>query len=169
MRITIGMLVICTAGIALRAADPAMAAPLAPTKPSQAVTVQSLSQGDLCVPGEPSLGRRVNIKQNGDGTTEPFTIPPKTVFVVTSVDVSIQGAPASRKILGGLYIASAQQVGAGSNVAVVPAESDADGLGNGTMTLPSGFPVKSGANLCFLTVPPGSFNALVHGFFAKDK
>ena len=159
----------CTAGIALRAPDPAIAAPLAPTKPTQAVTVQSLTQSAFCVPGEPTLGRRVDIKQNGDGTIEPFTIPPKTVFVVTSIDLA-QQAPASRHITGSLYVASAQQVGAGSVVAIVPAQSDADGIGNGTMTLPSGFPVKSGANLCFLTFPPaGSVAALVHGFFAKDK
>ena len=167
MRFSNETMLCCAVGCALWAADAAHAGPLAPTKPTQAITVLAQTTSAVCPPGGP--GKSVDIKQNPDGSTEPFTIPPKTVFVVTRVDATLSGTP-SRTLVGGLYIFGAGP--APSFVTFVPLPTDADGHATGTVTIPSGVPVKPGATLCFLPTPTESVSsaaAIVHGFFAKDK
>ena len=150
---------------ALATASVTHAAPLAPTVASQLVTV---SGGPTeCGPG--SASKIIDQRQNGDGTTSPFVIPAKTVFVITAFEYLFTGASASQNIYATLAVTDAGLT-TSSIVSSPTAPSDSTGRGGGTLQLPSGFAVKPGAKLCF-TISTGNngIAGFVHGFFAKDK
>jgi hypothetical protein len=147
----------------------AHAAPLAPTAASQLVT--ALGVDTECSPGAPS--KLVDQQQNADGTTSPFVVPAKSVFVMTSYDFSFSGignGAGAFQYVGTplvLFDATLTHVSYVSTGGVV---ADSTGRGSGTVLLPSGVPMKAGTRLCFQfpsTVSSGI--VFVHGFFAKDK
>jgi hypothetical protein len=66
------------------------AAPLAPAKPSDIVTLAS--DGTTCA----GSGLLVNTRILPDGTTTPFAILPKKVLIVTEVEWGVIGVPGSK-------------------------------------------------------------------------
>jgi hypothetical protein len=137
--------------------------PLAPTKPSDMVTLRS--SGSVCT-GSP--WRRLDRRVNPDGTVTPYTIPAGQVLVVTSVDwrqgfIAAGGHsefflfPSEANISVNYPIA--QSVGAGAGPT---------GGGSFLVTgvaLPAGTPCWGINDLTNL----GSADALVHGFLAADQ
>jgi len=150
---------------ALATASVTHAAPLAPTAASQLATVSGSTTE--CGPG--SSSKLIDQRQNGNGTTSPFVIPAKSVFVVTSFDFVFAGAPASQAITATLVVTDAGLT-TFATVSSPTALSDSTGRGGGTLVLPSGFAVKPGAKLCFaLSTGNTGIAGFAHGFFAKDK
>src|SRR5262249_47375140 len=74
--------VVLSIGLSIVWLVPARGAPLAPSKPSQIVTLQP----DVLVGTPPCTGVQLGVRQmvNPDLTTAPLTIPDKQVLVVTS-------------------------------------------------------------------------------------
>ncbi len=141
------------------------AAPLAPTVASQLVTVSGGTTE--CGPG--SASKLIDQRQNGDGTTSPFVIPAKSVFVVTGFDFLFAGAAPSQ-IINATFVVTDAGLTTFATISSPTALSDSAGRGGGTLQLPSGFAVKSGAKLCFtLSTGNTGIAGFVHGFFAKDK
>ena len=154
----ISILVLVTAMVL---ATPSHAGTLAPRKPSDLRTVLGSFATSAC----PGLGgaRAVDQQQNPDGTTGPFSIPEKSVFVVTSLDVNGQaqtGASADTALVipdgAGGYALLARCSGVASS----------SGLASTSCTLPTGVVVKHGSPLCFI---PNTAGVVVRGFIAKDK
>ena len=143
---------------------PALAAPLAASKASNVLTIGSGVTACLV------NGRAVDIVQNADGTTAPFVIPPKQVFVVTGIETTVLNADAAV----GVSVSVQRVNGAVTNtLAFVNGTASAQGAFYGQLTLPSGAIVKPGVTLCVFTSAPtasvlSSFT-LVHGFFAPNK
>jgi len=147
----------------------AHAAPLAPTAASQLVTV--LGTDTECAPG--SDAKLVDQQQNADGTSSPFVVPDKSVFVMTSYDFSFfSGDDGDRQVQDvqlELVVFDATLTHL-SYVSLRSALSDSRGSGSATVLLPSGFPMKAGTRLCFgFGNHSGGGLVFVHGFFAKDK
>lgn len=158
-----------TAGAALCAAlttlSVAHAAPLAPTAASQLVTVS----GGTTECGPASSAKLFDQRLKGDGTTSPFIIPAKNVFVVTSFDFLFAGAVASQAITATLVVTDTGLTTAAA-IAAPTVMSDSTGRGGGTLLLPSGFAVKSNTKICFqLSTGNTGVSGFLHGFFAKDK
>jgi hypothetical protein len=147
-------------------AQGAYAGPLAPTKASDTVTLLGGFSSPACISG--SSAKQVDVRQKSDGTTGPFTVPPKSVFVITSYEFITQSAIPSKNVVAGLAVADATLTGS-SIVNLATALADSSGTAGGSVLLPSGFPVKSGARLCFQFVPDTNGSVTVHGFLAKDK
>jgi hypothetical protein len=120
-----------------------------------------------CAPGAGS--RLINQQQKSDGTTGPFAVPARKVFVVTGFDFVFNGGTASRHVQVPLVVVDATlsqvaYIGTGNAVA------DAAGNGGGSVALPAGFAVKSGTRVCFQFAGNVTGGAvIVRGFLAPDK
>lgn len=137
----------------------AVAAPLAPSKPSEIRTV--LGQTTPC-PGLPVL-RAVDSQQLPNGTAIPFTIPPGKVFVVTGFDYAVVGNPGA---VINVALMVSDGIAGSSFAATCGMTLGSNGFGAGSCAISTGALVKSGFNLCFS--PPGA-NVIAHGFLTKDK
>lgn len=147
---------------------PARAATLAAAKPSEVVVAFGGSNDAAC--GTLLTLREIASKVTSDGSTAPFVIPLKQVFVLTSVDWITLAGPVNHRNGVGIYIVNAARTEA--NVVVRSGGmSDADGQASGTVTIPSGVVVKAGAHLCTAPTDAPLFGYLVtlHGFLTKDK
>jgi hypothetical protein len=139
---------------------------LAPATASDLVTLLGNLDTD-CVPE--GGARLVNQQQKADGTTAPFAVPARQVLVVTSYDFIFSGGTPSQRMQVPLVVVDATltqvaYVGTGHTIA------DSAGNGGGTITLPSGFAVKSGTRLCFQFAPNVTAGAvIVRGFLAPDR
>ena len=126
----------------------AAGAPLGPTKPSQLVVVGSRATHpcDLADTG----GSRVDVFEADDGSTQPFTIPPGKVLIVTKIKVSARGrsVPSGTEVLATIV----KNVG---GVAYLYGTLDQNKLAVMTEEYPSGLRVKSGQPMCLTvyTVP----------------
>jgi hypothetical protein len=150
--------------VACIVAAPAVAAPLAASKASNVLTIGSGVTSCLV------NGRAVDIVQNADGTTAPFVIPPKQVFVVTGIETTVLNADAS----AGVSVSVQRVNGVATNtLAFINGTASSQGVFYGQLTLPSGAIVKPGVTLCvFMTAPTAgtlSGFTLVHGFLAPNK
>ena len=134
---------------------------VAPKKPSDLRTVLGLPSSVPC-PGLSSL-RAVDLQQNPDGTTGPFSIPVGNVFIVTSFDTEGSGAVGTG---GGAALIISDGTGGSSLIARCDGVAASNGLVSGSCTLPIGVPVKGGSTLCYT---PTTSNVIVRGFMAKDK
>jgi hypothetical protein len=151
---------IAALGLALLAPHAASAAALAPAKASDLVVVYTKDPG-TCAGG----GRPFDTRVLPDGTEEPFVIPPKRVFVITSFGFTLASdAPAGQN--------AAPTVTAKTATTSVPlvigfGTTDSDGDVAGTVALPTGVAVRPGPTLCVVggTTP----NGVLQGYFAKDK
>lgn len=146
--------------------SPASAGPLAPTRASQVVVLHpsTVSDSPCGVTAYPVDGMR-----KSNGLVEPFVIPPKQVFVVTSADVYGSAEP-SRHYRFVLVIDSSDPIPGGA-LLIGEAETDAAGYYAGSVSVPSGVVVPPGALLCAQIDGPTEEPTImrVHGFFAKDK
>jgi hypothetical protein len=137
------------------------AGPLGPTKASDLRTVLGLPGSTPC-PGLSTL-RAVDSQQNPNGTIVPFSVPVKSVFIVTSFDVAGSGSAGSASETA---LIVADGIGGNSFVARCGGIVGSNGLAIGSCTTPAGVAVKGGSTLCF---EPNTSNVIVRGFMAKDK
>ena len=143
---------------------------LAPSKGSQLATLFGF--GTCPLPGSnPARSAVFSQMVRGDGVVAPFVIPPKQIFVITDVTLSVSAHGAGDTTL------SAVLVGTAAGGAPVGARFDTVSAG-GTMTavieFPAGVPLKStsvacGAVLNLTSNPVSGVTATAHGFFAPDK
>jgi hypothetical protein len=139
----------------------AHAAALAPAKASDLVAVYTKGNGDC-----PVAGRPFDTRVMPDGTEVPFVIPPKKVFVITSLQFTFESSSPPNN--HATPTVSLQLPGAVTGVPLVigAAVTDADGGASGSVVVPNGVTVRSGT-ICFAVGTTQS--AILHGFFAKDK
>jgi len=144
--------------VALALTGPAAAGPLAPARASDVVTVYT--NGAPC----PIVGVAFDTIVLPDGTSQPFSIPPKRVLVVTSLDWNVtSGSPG----VAAAPVLSLQTGGGGLPILQGSGVTDSNGTAAGTVTASTGVVVRSGPQLCLVGgVGPAG---LIHGFFAKDK
>jgi len=156
--------------IALLHAPHTACAGLAPTKGSQLVTAFTVGacpiQGHT---GQNSL--LVTQMVNADGSTVPFAIPPKHIFVITDVMTATGSEPGGDIMLVDIAIGSAAT---GNLVAGRFDTVAANGSVTSTFQFPTGVAVKSGTAICVEMLNlshPGftGFSAFVHGYVAPDK
>jgi hypothetical protein len=148
----------------------AFAATLGPSKPSDLVDLHP-SFG-LC-PLDPTSGFSLAIDTVNlpDGTTAPFVIPPKHVFVVTAAEINIQLAPVGHRIELSLFRVNGTQVG----TLIAESEVTSTGTAQDHTVIPTGSVVKSGTPLCISAIDNDAGQqtlfpfGTVHGYFAKDK
>ena len=150
---------------------PALAGPLAPSKPSDIVTLMPDGSGANGACGLATQEQRVDAVINGaDGSLSPFTIPDKEVLVLTGgtwADVSAGGNV-------NVFLELSLKTASTSNliVATPAVRSDAAGVVAGSFTLEPGIVIKPGASLCASLIVAGT-NTLAFprltGFLAKDK
>ena len=135
---------------------------------SQGVPSSSLPSPAFDCPG--NVGFRLFQEFFPDGTTSglttPFSVPAGQVLVVTSVQVSMAAQLSSNIVFG---LVRSRSVSA-TNIPVfsgVPIATN--GTGSTNLTIPNGFVVPSGTDLCLLVAGVGSTTATVQGYLAKDK
>jgi len=131
---------------------------------SEKVTVTATESSPACSGG----GRKFDIRQGIDGSTGMFVIPSGKVFVMTAFDWFETGAAASLSNIAQIVVVSP------SAEVTLPLTSsailDANGAGGGQTTIPSGFPVRSGAVTCLVSTNPGAADrGFLHGYFADDE
>ena len=127
--------------------------------------------GNLNTPcaGAATDAKLINQQQNGDGTITTFVVPDKQVFVVTAFEFTFDGGTASRNHKGILAVLDAG-ITSIATIGIAVALADSAGSGGGSQVLPSGFPVKAGARLCWDIGPVPTIGAgmRVHGYLAPD-
>jgi hypothetical protein len=146
-------------------------APLAPSKPSQIVT---LTYDGFCAGGT-SLDNIIGIRIMPDGTTQPFTIPPGQVLVVTGIDWSAYRCPPSTApgtVLMYVFLGATGRV-AFADTAVIGAgatPTSACSIGGKASIVPN-LVVKPGIELCagFDNQGFSGSPAIVHGFLTSDE
>jgi hypothetical protein len=143
------------------------AAALAPSKPSQIITLFNTS-GTAC---GSSHGLAVDHIVKSDGSSAAFTIPAGQVLIITSIDWSAEVATANRRFDFALVSIPGGAFATGGG-----ALSDADFTVSGTLLIPGGLVVKPGVTLCPEVdhggpafVESDAAFVRVHGFLAKDK
>ncbi len=157
--IRVSMLAFCIAAV-----TPA-AAVVVPKKPSETRVVMGNSTTSPPCPGSFGL-LRVDMQQNPDGTTTPFSVPPKSAFVITSWDFLAGGSVSA---LNGVDLVLVDAGGTSvSYLSIGRSLASSTGSAGGTVATPDGAIVRGGANLCF--VGGGSLTiVVVRGFMTKDK
>jgi len=156
--------------LAAAAATPVLAGPLAPSKPSDIVTLMP-NAGDGSNGACGLQEQRVDAVISGaDGSLSPFTIPDKEVLVLTGgtwEDVSVSGNV-------NVFLELRLKTASTNNfiVATPAVRSDAAGVVAGSFTLAPGIVIKPGASLC-ATLNVAGTNTVAFprltGFLAKDK
>ena len=142
--------------LTLVSAPAVYAAPLAPTKASQLVTV--LNSGDTCNSGS---GRVLNFLGQGDGSVAPLLIPVKSVLVVTAWEWCEGSNPS------GAFVTLAID-GPGGFVPISSVLRQPLTAACSRADLGQGARVSSGAQLCATPVGAGAL-VKAYGYFAKDK
>ena len=156
------LLILTAFAAALCLPYPSSAGTVAPNKPSELRTFVGTPNTSLC-PGLPSF-HTVELQQNPNGTvTTGFSIPERSVFVVTSFDVTGTN-PVGQTSSTALFVSDG--AGATSFIARCGGIVGGDGQAFASCTIPFGVPVKRGVALCF---SPATSNVIVRGFIAKDK
>ena len=153
----------------LALAAPVAAAAVGSTKPSQLVMAYGTADAPAVCAGTPFS--RVDRIGSPDGSSSTFAIPPKSVFVITDLEVTGSGGtPGQLVVVSILAVDPANPPTPGVIGAHASASGVADPIGNfhGTATIPNGLVVKSPAQLCY-TDSVGAVSVTTHGYFAKDK
>ena len=147
--------------LALLAPAATSAGPLAPAKASDLVAVYTKGDG-AC----PVAGRPFDTRVMPDGTEVPFAIPPKKVFVITSLQFTFESSSPPNHHATPTVSLQAAGAAVGVPLLVGSAVTDAEGGGSGSVVVPNGVTVRSGT-ICLAV--GSSQNGILHGFFAKDK
>jgi hypothetical protein len=142
------------------ASTPASAAALAPSKPSQIVTL--FQSGAAC----PTLGFVIGRLAMSDGTLASFVIPPKQVLVVTGFEWHAENGAAGSGVSA---ILSTQASGTPAiDYATSTTTFDSNGVAVKNDVTPL-IVIKPGRTIC-ISVTSGDFSSgFVHGFLAPDK
>jgi hypothetical protein len=152
----------------LGAAVDAGAAPLAPTKGSQLVTVYASGP---CPVGGFNASLAFDQIVQPDGSNTGFTIPPKHVLVITDVIATSLGLTSGDVHFLEVVIGTPAH---GNPVASRFEAAPSSGVLTATFNFPTGFVVKSTSTVCFQFVDfthPNffvGFVAIAHGFIAPD-
>lgn len=152
------------AALVLVGSAPSSAGPLAPTKPSQIVTLDNLA-GAAC----PVIGKALDQQILPDGTRKPFVIPPKTVLVVTEVGWGATGAGAT-KATG--VVLTTQAVGDSTASAIFLDTAITDSVGFATKNnLVASAIVSADRTLCAHSTGAAgnTLTVIVRGFLTKAK
>jgi hypothetical protein len=146
----------------------ASAGPLAPSRPSQIATLVATAVLDSACG---ATAYPVDTMRKADGSVVPFVVPPKQIFVVTSMDVFGSADQANRRYLFALLVDNAPNIPGGALLVGDAGLTDASGNYAGSVAVPNGVPVPPGAVLCARIDGPTDEPTFtrVHGFFAKDK
>lgn len=153
----------CICSLVLVLTAGADASQAAAVKPSALVTV--VSYYNSCPGGS---GYVFDTQVKSDGSSTPFTIPAKSVLVVTDFSFVFHGGPSGTSGNVELLLADPSSPGSFSRVAEGSAPLPA-GLGGATIQFPTGFAVKAGSTLCVQSLVGGLPTATVHGYLTKDK
>jgi hypothetical protein len=145
--------------------------PLAPKKASDLQTLVAFLTSGACADdgfaGWVSRAFDGAIRAGGGGVFDSFSVPVGQVFVVTSLDWLVEGAPASRV----LFVRFRPATVTGFNVAaaVDTALSDASGTAGGSLNLGSGVTIRSGEQFCVsLPFSVTNIEAAARGFLVSD-
>jgi hypothetical protein len=152
----------------LALAVPASAGPLAPTRPSQVVTLLTSAVTDSACG---STAYPVDLMRIADGSVVPFEAPPKQVFVVTSMEVYGVASEVNRRYRFALLVENSPPIVGGSLLHGDAGLTDAAGNYAASVVEPTGVVVPPGALLCSQVDGPSEqpAHARVHGFFTKNK
>jgi hypothetical protein len=146
------------------ALSPASAGPLVPTKPSQIVAAQGTS-ASVC-PNRPTAFH-VNALHLPTGSQASLAIPPKSVFVVTGVDVALLGGEAGA--MEPVIVFATDAAGNLGSLVRTGGIAGSDGGLIANVALATGFVLQPPANLCFEMLEGRTGSVVAHGFFAKDR
>lgn len=143
---------------------------LGPTKASQLATVTAT--GTCALPGfSANTSATFTNAIHPDGTSSPFAIPAKQVFVITDVTLTVSGQQANDAMLSLISVGTASGA---SQVAGQFETAGATGAVKSVFTFPAGVAVKSTSLVCasmINTTHGGSvfLSGTMHGYFAPDK
>jgi hypothetical protein len=165
-RAAIAAFLLTLSSVALAQAKPALVRNVDRTAPSNIVTVRTYSAG-VCTGGF-AAARAIDTRIMSDGSNVPFVIPSGQVFVVTSIEASLNGAASENTM-----VRIGTGCGAGCMVpfADIIIAKDSAGQGGTNLNFTTGFTVKSGTQLCVADVNHSSPNtsATLRGYFANDE
>ena len=150
--------------IGLGLVSSAIAGPLAPSKPSQLVSLRN--GGYYCGPGVtyPML----NVQENGDGTeTFPFAIPAGQVLIVQDVEITIDKT-ANTPVYISIGIGDASS-SPSDDLAAGAGYTNPGGFTEFNFQFPNGVVIKPGKFLCISDPLAGVNAATAHGFLTKDR
>jgi hypothetical protein len=157
--------------LAAAAATPVLAGPLAPSKPSDVVTLMpdAADGSNGACSGLQEL-RVDGVISSTDGSVAPFTIPSKEVLVLTGGSWSDTSLAANVNVFLELRLETAST---NNQLLVSPAiRSDPAGAAAGSFTLEPGIVIKPGGSLCASLNIDGTSSGVfprLTGFLAKDK
>jgi hypothetical protein len=148
------------------AAAPAVAGPLAPSKPSQLVTVRYLETGcPLAAPDPGTTANALDEMSTLEGLQQPFVIPPRQALVITSVNFTVVGEAGDSFGMNLIAVNGTQR----AVLAQALVKTEAEGVGSLTIPIPTGIAIREGNALCMVASAGGTPAGAVTGFFAKDK
>jgi hypothetical protein len=153
-------------GVLLGAATVARADPLGPTRASQVVTMFLGTPGSCRFhPDDFPVGRVLP-----DGTTQPITIPPDQVLIVTGVETTIGCSPNSGDATMFFLIDGTQYNVVHQQSILLATGPDGFTYGQLNLTLPVGIVVGPGAKLCVQRPNNCSIRGFTaHGYFSKNQ
>jgi hypothetical protein len=144
----------------------AEAAILGPTKPSDLVTLLAIG-GPQGAPCGSFTGAALFEVQQQDGSLSPFAIPDKTVLMLTDGFVAISGGGPDDS---GTMVTFDPATSLMRLIDSVLFHPDASGNDNEHFSLQTGFPVKSGIDVCVgHSTGVGTVSGFVHGYLTKDR
>lgn len=164
------MRMICCVLVVMVALATSAHALLGPTKASQLVTVTA--SGTCPLPGtSASTSAAFTNLIHADGTSSPFAIPPKQVFILTDATITVGNMAANDSMLSLVSIGTAS---ASSPISGQYDTAGATGAVKSVFTFPAGVAVKSTSVMCATMINfthGGSvfLSATAHGYFAPDK
>lgn len=143
---------------------PVSAGVLAPTKPSEIVTLDN-GGGIAC----PAVGKAIDQQILPDGSRQPFVIPPKTVLVITEVGWGAVFAQAA-KATGVVLSAQAPGDQTANAFFIDAAVSDSVGFATKNGAVANAV-VSAGRTLCVHPTGSGggTLTVIVRGFLTKAK
>jgi hypothetical protein len=143
------------------ATGPVSAAPLAPRKASELVSLQASPTTTSCAAGN---GRAFDLQFRPDGSTLfTFSIPAGQVLVVTDVTFQKSGLAANATYAPAVVTDSLFSI----PIVLPTVTANAAGNAGGSVSLQHGLVVRSATSICFFD--NANFTARLHGFLAKDK
>ena len=152
------------AGLALFAAAPAGATPLAPTKASDVVVLRASGSGATCLPM--GGGIDVDLQVLPDGTVVPYAPPAGKALVITGFDWSSTGGTPGVNALTAIRLAGSH--GPAPLVFATGASSDASGTAVESAIVPN-VSVFPGVTVCVGTQGASIGQVVVHGFHTVAK
>jgi hypothetical protein len=150
----------------LMCAAPAAAGSLAPSKPSQLVTLEAINgtAGNCATPISTWL--KVTSQVNPDGSETPLAIPTGMVLVLTGAEWSDQGTGGAADVARFLI---RLQNGTQDPLAAFGSGATGTTAGGGSVSFPNGIAVKPGTDICVTSTATVFVGATVHGYLTRDK